>query len=92
MDRARALKNFNSLNRTRLERLRELAPNQHEFVFDLLPLLFHINSKLLPGYISDDTPFGIVDYRPEQHTLDQAQKYRKGFIINTFGFYFGIFY
>jgi len=67
------LTHFQSINRSRIERLRELAPKSQQAFFDLLALLFHINSEDLPVYISDDTPAGIVDYQPSKAALDAAQ-------------------
>lgn len=73
MEPKHVLTHFQSINRSRIERLRELAPKSQQAFFDLLALLFHINSKDLPVYISDDTPAGIVDYQPSDIALDVAQ-------------------
>jgi len=68
-----ALTHFQLINRTRIERLKELAPKSQQDFFDLLAFLFHLNSEGLPGYISDDTPTGIVDYQPSNTTIDAAK-------------------
>lgn len=73
MEPKRVLTHFQSINRSRIERLRELAPKSQQAFFDLLALLFHINSEDLPVYISDDTPAGIVDYQPSKVAIDTAQ-------------------
>ena len=53
---------FAALNRERLRRIREcLTPRQQDFM-DLLPLLFHTNHPLLPGYVSQATPCGVNDF------------------------------
>ncbi|HAD30568.1 MAG TPA: hypothetical protein DCE77_03220, partial [Methylophaga sp.] len=54
MDRAQALRVFQAHNRARISRLIELAPHKQAMFYRLLPLLFHINHKLLPGFVSDD--------------------------------------
>ena len=47
---------FLRINRERLNRVRDaLNPAQRDFI-DLLPLLFHTNHPLLPGYTSATTP------------------------------------
>ena len=73
MEAIQALTNYLSINRTRIERLRELAPKSQQDFFDLLALLFHLNAEELPGYISDDTPVGIVDYQPSNAVIDAAK-------------------
>jgi adenylate cyclase class 1 len=64
---SQALTQFQSINRTRIERLRELAPKSQQVFFDLLALLFHINAESLPAYISSDTPAGFVDFQPNDN-------------------------
>jgi len=68
-----ALTQFQSINRTRIERLKELVPKSQQDFFDLLALLFHINVEGMPGYTSDDTPAGIVDYQPSNAVIDAAK-------------------
>ncbi len=70
---------FKRLHRARLERIRgELRPSQRDFI-DLLPLLFHINHPMLPGFVSTETPIGIPDYSPSRQALDVAKKLSKSF-------------
>lgn len=79
MDRVEAYRLFQSLNYQRFQHLIELAPARQALIFQLLPLFLHINSKLLPGYISDDVPAGLLDYRPSQDTISQAQQLNRSF-------------
>ena len=79
MDHVQALRFFQAHNREQIQRLIELAPPRHEIIYQLLPLLFHINSKVLPGYISDDIPAGLIDYRPDRDLLDKARQLEKNF-------------
>lgn len=70
---------FLALNRDRLTRLRDtLRPRQREII-DILPLLFHVNHRVLPGYISDATPVGIYDYTPGNRLIDGTRKLLPGF-------------
>lgn len=70
---------FQRLHRERLRRIRnELRPSQQEFL-DLLPLLFHINHPMLPGYVNSETPIGIPDFSPPRRSLDAAKKLSRSF-------------
>lgn len=74
-----AKRRFLALNRERLLRVQEsLRPRQRAFL-ELLPLLFHVNHPLLPGYESKKTVSGVSDYTPTQASLDTAQRLFKGF-------------
>ncbi|WP_438970759.1 class I adenylate cyclase [Methylophaga sp.] len=74
MDRVQALRFFQAHNHERIRRLIEISSPRHGLIYQILPLLFHINSKVMPGYISDDTPAGLIDYRPDKTTVDKAQE------------------
>ncbi len=70
---------FHRLHRERLRRIwLEVRPSQQEFL-DLLPLLFHINHPMLPGYVNSETPIGIPDYSPHRRALDAAKKLSRSF-------------
>lgn len=70
---------FLAIHRERLRRiLEEIPQGQHDF-FQLLPLLFHINHPLLPGFINTETPAGIPDYHPPQAALHLVQKLSRSF-------------
>jgi len=72
-------KRFLALNRERLERTRSaLRERQREFL-DLLPLLFHANHPMLPGFISKQTPVGVSDYSPSKRVLDVAKRHVRSF-------------
>lgn len=73
MPRAQIIKNFQQLNRTRIVRLRELAPLHQQPFFELLPLIFHANSDDLPGYINKNTPAGIANYQPNDAEINAAK-------------------
>lgn len=80
IDSAKALSVFESLNRTRIERLGKLLPLKSHFFLEILPLLFQTNNPMLPGYIDQSTPFGIVDYRPSNAALDAAKMLNHAFV------------
>ncbi|MCX4186432.1 class I adenylate cyclase, partial [Methylophaga sp. OBS4] len=79
VDRVQALRYFQAHNHERIHRLIELAPPRHAIFYQLLPLLFHINSKVLPAYVDNDTPAGIIDYRPDKDIIDKAKQFEKSF-------------
>ena len=82
VDRSATLKvkqRFLNINRTRLRRVYDsLGPHQQCFL-DLLPLLFHTNHALMPGYVDGDCPSGLSDYSPGKRTLAQAKKHALSF-------------
>ncbi|HIP52883.1 MAG TPA: adenylate cyclase, partial [Chromatiales bacterium] len=70
---------FTDLQSQRLQRiLEDLLPAQQVFM-QVLPLLLHINHPLLPGYVTDETAAGIVDYTPDRETLRAAQRLSRTF-------------
>ncbi|WP_248804051.1 class I adenylate cyclase [Pseudomonas sp. MWU13-2100] len=77
--RARFLK----LNQGRMDRALEgLSPRQ-QVVLNLLPLFFHVNHPLLPGYVSGSTPAGLSDYEPGELALAEAQRLTRSFSYKT---------
>lgn len=70
---------FIALNRVRLQRAKDdMRLRQREFI-ELLPLLFHINHPLLPGYITKNTVTGIPDYSPGPEALHIAHRLAMSF-------------
>jgi len=70
---------FLALNRARLQRARMSLGAKKRDVLDLVPFLFHINSPVLPGFVSRLTPRGISDYSPGRRTLLAAKRFSKSF-------------
>lgn len=85
MEAEKILTYFNSHNRSRIERLCELAPQQHQLLFQLLPLIFHSNDSGLPCYV-ENAPFGIVDYQPSDALLATAKKFNHSFSYSKHAF------
>jgi len=70
---------FIEVNEKRVKRIDDdLRTFQREFL-SILPLLFHVNHPLLPGYISKDTPRGIPSYEPDKDTLFLAKRMSRSF-------------
>ncbi|MCK9396016.1 MAG: class I adenylate cyclase [Methylobacter sp.] len=65
---------FKRLSQLREQRIQKsLHPRQRVFS-ELLPLLFHGNFTMLPGFISPETPAGIPEYNPGDQTLNTARQ------------------
>lgn len=76
------LKRFKSQNQLRLERAQDfLLPRQRMFL-ELLPIIFHYNNPLLPGFVSSNAPAGIVNYRPDSLAIKAAKHFSKSFSLS----------
>lgn len=70
---------FLALNQQRYQRTcAALSERQQQFL-QLLPLLFHVNHPMLPGYISHSTPAGIYAYSPSADELRFAKVIARSF-------------
>ncbi len=74
-----AKKAFLAVNATRLERVRSVLPERQRVVLDVLPILFHINHPMLPGYVSHQTPAGVIGYEPSRNEVDRAKGLARSF-------------
>ncbi|MFW5451500.1 MAG: class I adenylate cyclase [Methylophagaceae bacterium] len=79
MEQQQVLTHFQSLNRTRIERLSDLAPQHQRPFFDLLALIFHSTVSIVPDPFSDNPPSGIIDYQPTDNQLKSAKKLKSSF-------------
>lgn len=70
---------FLSVNRGRLERSLQAMSSRQQRVLRLLPLLFHVNHPLFPGYVSGATPAGLHGFEPEAELLAEAQTLCRSF-------------
>jgi adenylate cyclase class 1 len=73
--RARFLK----LNEGRMARAMEGLSTRQQGVLNLLPLFFHVNHPLLPGYVSGSTPAGLSNFEPDANALAEAQRLTRSF-------------
>jgi adenylate cyclase class 1 len=70
---------FLAVNAGRLERTRQAMSPRQQAVLKLLPLLFHVNHPILPGYVSGTTPAGLAGFEPDAQTLAEAQRLSRSF-------------
>lgn len=70
---------FMAINNDRLKRVYQSLRDRQKIFFDLLPLLFHINHPMLPGYLSSKTPAGIADYSPSNRSIEAGKHLSKSF-------------
>lgn len=70
---------FLQVNNARLERAYGTLSDRQRIFLDILPLLFHVNHPMLPGYISHNTPFGISFFSPEKAHIQTAQRLARSF-------------
>ena len=73
--RARFLK----INQGRMARAMEGLSTRQQQVLTLLPLFFHVNHPLLPGYVSGSTPAGVSGFEPNAELLAEAQRLTRSF-------------
>ncbi len=78
-DRNAIKRRFMLINRERLRRVQASLRDRKEDFLDLLPLLFHLNHPMLPGYMSNASPAGISDYSPENRSIEAAKRLSKSF-------------
>ncbi|MGZ5043693.1 MAG: class I adenylate cyclase [Methylobacter sp.] len=70
---------FKRLNQLREQRVQEFLQPRQQVFLELLPLLFHGNFPMLPGFISSTTPAGIPEYNPSIQTIHTAKRLAKNF-------------
>ncbi len=70
---------FKRLNKLREQRAQDFLQPRQQVFLDLLPLLFHCNVPMLPGFISSTTPAGIPEYHPGTQTINTAKQLAKNF-------------
>lgn len=70
---------FLAINSARLERARHSMSPRQQQVLKLLPLLFHVNHPIFPGYVSATTPAGLAHFEPDAEQLAEAQRLSRSF-------------
>lgn len=70
---------FLALNRDRLQRVTSSLQTQQQLFIELLPLLFHINHPMLPGYLSTETPCGVSGFSPGKRCIQAARRLARSF-------------
>jgi len=74
---------FLLLNKGRLQRAMDGLSTRQQQVLTLLPLLFHVNHPLLPGYVSGSTPAGISGFEPDAELVAEGQRLARSFTYKT---------
>ena len=69
----------NALNKDRLRLVQESLEARQRVFIQILPLLFHINHPMLPGYSNNSTPCGVSDYTPGKRCIQAARKLARSF-------------
>ncbi|MFO2461899.1 class I adenylate cyclase [Pseudomonas sp. 15FMM2] len=70
---------FLTLNAGRMARAVEGLTPRQQSVLTLLPLFFHVNHPMLPGYVSGSTPAGLSNFDPDAQALVEAQRLARSF-------------
>ena len=70
---------FLRVNQGRQLRAMQALSSRQQRVLTLLPLLFHVNHPLLPGYVSAQTPAGLSGFEPSAELLVEAQRLTRSF-------------
>ena len=72
-------KRFLSINYERLQRTRNGLNHRQRIILDLLPLMFHVNHPVIPGYVGQDAPAGVCGYKPSKPILRLAKQLSRSF-------------
>ncbi len=70
---------FARWNQAQLQRMLEDYSTEQQAALQLIPLIFHINHRLLPGYNGPDTPAGIYGYKPEKDVIELGRQFNRRF-------------
>jgi len=70
---------FLQVNTDRLEKTQQRLSPKHQDILLVLPLLYHVNHPLMPGYVSRATPMGVSAYQPDKGTLSIAKSFSQTF-------------
>ncbi len=73
---------FLKLNQARLELARDGLTESQVTFLNVLPMLFHYNHPMLPGYISRNTPSGLYAYHESEEGFRQLRSLARSFQPN----------
>ncbi len=73
------IQRFKNLNQYRLHSVQNFLQPRQRIFLQLLPLIFHQNQPLLPGFVSTETPSGIPDYSPNKTAILAAKQFSKSY-------------
>ncbi len=75
----RVKRRFMAINKDRMKRVHLALGDRQKIFIEVLPLLFHINHPMLPGYLTSKTPAGVAEYTPTKVSIAAAQRLAKSF-------------
>jgi adenylate cyclase, class 1 len=70
---------YTQLNQVRYQRTLDVLSERQQQFLALLPLLFHVNHPMLPGYVSHLTPSGVQGYTPSKDDMRTAKGIARSF-------------
>jgi len=70
---------FLALNQEKYTRTLACLSERQQYFLKLLPLIFHVNHPMLPGYISHHTAAGVHDYSPADSDIQAAKTIARSF-------------
>ena len=70
---------FLKVNSDRLGKTLEGLSLKQQDILQVLPVLYHQNHPLMPGFVSRDVPYGISGYEPDKATLNIARSFSQTF-------------
>ena len=73
---------FIQVNNARLARTQSALGARQQIFLELLPMMFHVNHPMLPGYVSHQTPSGLAGYSPTKHDIQKTQRLVRSFTYN----------
>jgi adenylate cyclase class 1 len=73
---------FMQVNKARLARTKSALGARQQIFLELLPMMFHVNHPMLPGYVSHQTPCGLADYNPTKRDILKTQRLARSFNYN----------
>ncbi len=76
-------KRFLDINQKRLDRMRDALSNRQHIFLEILPLLFHSNHPMMPGFVSRATPSKLSGYKPSKYDIQAARTITRSFTLNT---------
>ncbi|WP_317932407.1 class I adenylate cyclase [Halioxenophilus sp. WMMB6] len=75
-------KRFLAISEERLARTRLGLSDRQQVVLDALPALYHYNHPALPGYVSNQTPAGLSNYKLQNRTKLAFKRLSRSFNFN----------
>ncbi|MDX2506529.1 MAG: class I adenylate cyclase [Gammaproteobacteria bacterium] len=78
-DQKKILRRFLHLNNLKLQRTKDSLKRRQVDILQLLPLIFHINHPLLPGFVSTQCPAGIAKFIPDKDAIQCARRLARSF-------------